>query len=408
MSLIGPSFSAKTFIENLRSPLGFLILVSVAMPIAMSGWLALLNNFVVEKANFTGSEIGWLHTVREIPGFLTFTIVFILFFVREQRLIIFSLMTLGFSVALVGHFPFFSGLMITTLISSIGFHYFEAAQQTLQLQWLDKKKAPQILGWLLASSSLASLITFGFVAMMYSYFEPTYQQVYYICGMITVLLAMFAFFFWPKFPTSKQPKQRIVIKKAYWLYYVLQFVCGARRQIFSVFAAFMLVEKFGLEVHQVSWLLLLNFSINILFGPFVGWLIGRIGEKWTLITEYSGLTLVFFSYSLIYFLDFPAWVAAALYIIDHLFYAMMIAQKTYLQKIALSEDLAPTTAVAFTINHIAAVFLPVVLGYVWIISPPLVFILATFLALSSLILSFAIPENPSPGYETIFSRKYGI
>ena len=408
MSLIGPSFSAKTFRESLRSPLGFLILVSVAMPIAMSGWLALLNNFVVEKANFTGSEIGWLHTVREIPGFLTFTIVFILFFVREQRLIIFSLMTLGFSVALVGHFPFFSGLMITTLISSIGFHYFEAAQQTLQLQWLDKKKAPQILGWLLASSSLASLITFGFVAVMYSYFEPTYQQVYYICGMITVLLATFAFLFWPKFPTSKQPKQRIVIKKAYWLYYVLQFVCGARRQIFSVFAAFMLVEKFGLEVHQVSWLLLLNFSINILFGPFVGWLIGRIGEKWTLITEYSGLTLVFFSYSLIYFLDFPAWVAAALYIIDHLFYAMMIAQKTYLQKIALSEDLAPTTAVAFTINHIAAVFLPVVLGYVWIISPPLVFILATFLALSSLILSFAIPKNPSPGYETIFSRKYGI
>ena len=408
MSLIGPSFSAKTFRENLHSPLGFLILVSVAMPIAMSGWLALLNNFVVEKANFTGSEIGWLHTVREIPGFLTFTIVFILFFVREQRLIIFSLMTLGFSVALVGHFPFFSGLMITTLISSIGFHYFEAAQQTLQLQWLDKKKAPQILGWLLASSSLASLITFGFVAVMYSYFEPTYQQVYYICGMITVLLATFAFLFWPKFPTSKQPKQRIVIKKAYWLYYVLQFVCGARRQIFSVFAAFMLVEKFGLEVHQVSWLLLLNFSISILFGPFVGWLIGRIGEKWTLITEYSGLTLVFFSYSLIYFLDFPAWVAAALYIIDHLFYAMMIAQKTYLQKIALSEDLAPTTAVAFTINHIAAVFLPVVLGYVWIISPPLVFILATFLALSSLILSFAIPKNPSPGYETIFSRKYGI
>ncbi len=168
----------------------------------------------------------------------------------------------------------------------------------------------------------------------------------------------------------------------------------------------MLVEKFSLEVHQISWLLLLNFSINILFGPFVGWLVGRIGEKWTLITEYSGLTLVFFSYSLIYFFDFPAWVAAALYIIDHLFYAMMIAQKTYLQKIALAEDLAPTTAVAFTINHIAAVFLPVVLGYVWLISPPLVFILATFLALSSLILSFAIPKNPSPGYETIFSAKY--
>ncbi|GIS14894.1 MAG: MFS transporter [Alphaproteobacteria bacterium] len=398
------SFLKTIFKEYLRTPVGFLILVSIAMPIAMSGWLALLNNFVVERANFSGAEIGWLHTVREIPGFLTLSIVFVLPFIREQRLIILSLITLGGAVAMVGYYPIFTGLMITTLVSSIGFHYFEAAQQTLQLQWLDKKKAPQILGWLLAASSGASLLTFGTIAIIYSHFDFTYKQMYIYCGSITIFLAVIAFIFWPKYPTQKQITKKVIIKKAYWLYYVLQFICGARRQIFSVFAAFMLVEKFGLEVHQVSWLLLLNFSVNLIFAPFVGWLIGRIGEKWTLITEYSGLSIVFFAYSLIYFLDWPAWVAAALYIIDHLFYAMMIAQKTYLQKIALKEDLASTTAVAFTINHIAAVFLPVILGYVWIISPPLVFILATFLALSSLLISFAVPENPFPGNETIFSK----
>ncbi len=398
------SYLKTIFKEYLRTPVGFLILVSIAMPIAMSGWLALLNNFVIERANFSGAEIGWLHTVREIPGFLTLSIVFVLPFIREQRLIILSLITLGGAVAVVGYYPIFTGLMITTLVSSIGFHYFEAAQQTLQLQWLDKKKAPQILGWLLAASSGASLLTFGTIAIMYSHFDFTYKQMYIYCGSITIFLAVIAFIFWPKYPTQKQITKKLIIKKAYWLYYVLQFICGARRQIFSVFAAFMLVEKFGLEIHQVSWLLLLNFSVNLIFAPFVGWLIGRIGEKWTLITEYSGLSIVFFAYSLIYFLDWPAWVAAALYIIDHLFYAMMIAQKTYLQKIALKEDLASTTAVAFTINHIAAVFLPVILGYVWIISPPLVFILATFLALSSLLISFAVPENPFPGNETIFSK----
>ena len=398
------SFLKKIFKEYLRTPVGFLILVSIAMPIAMSGWLALLNNFVIERANFSGAEIGWLHTVREIPGFLTLSIVFVLPFIREQRLIILSLITLGGAVAVVGYYPIFTGIMITTLVSSIGFHYFEAAQQTLQLQWLNKKKAPQILGWLLAASSGASLLTFGTIAIMYSHFDFTYKQMYIYCGSITIFLAIIAFIFWPKYPTQKQTTKKLIIKKAYWLYYILQFICGARRQIFSVFAAFMLVEKFGLEVHQVSWLLLLNFSVNLIFAPFVGWLIGRIGEKWTLITEYSGLSIVFFAYSLIYFLDWPAWVAAALYIIDHLFYAMMIAQKTYLQKIALKEDLASTTAVAFTINHIAADFLPLILGYVWIISPPLVFILATFLALSSLLISFAVPENPFPGNETIFSK----
>ena len=401
---ISSNFSKKTFEQYFRSPVGFLILVSIAMPIAMSGWLALLNNFVIEKASFSGKEIGWLHTIREIPGFLTLTIIFVLPFIREQRLIVLSLILLGGAVALVGHFPFFSGLMITTLISSIGFHYFEAAQQTLQLQWLDKKKAPQILGWLLAASSGASLLTFGAIAIIYSYFDFTYQQMYICCGTVTIFLAIMAYVFWPKYPAQPQKKKKIIIKKVYWLYYVLQFICGARRQIFSVFAAFMLVEKFSLEVHQISWLLLFNFSVNLLFGPFVGWLIGQIGEKWTLITEYSGLTLVFFTYGLIYIFDWPAWIAATLYVIDHLFYAMMIAQKTYLQKIALKEDLASTTAVAFTINHIAAVFLPVILGFVWIISPPLVFILATILALLSLLTSFAVPKNPCPGNETIFSK----
>ncbi len=401
---ISSNFSKKTFEQYFRSPIGFLILVSIAMPIAMSGWLALLNNFVIEKASFSGKEIGWLHTIREIPGFLTLTIIFVLPFIREQRLIVLSLILLGGAVALVGHFPFFSGLMITTLISSIGFHYFEAAQQTLQLQWLDKKKAPQILGWLLAASSGASLLTFGAIAIIYSYFSFTYKQMYICCGTVTIFLAIIAYVFWPKYPIQPQKKKKIIIKKVYWLYYVLQFICGARRQIFSVFAAFMLVEKFGLEVHQISWLLLFNFSVNLLFGPFVGWLIGQIGEKWTLITEYSGLTLVFFTYGLIYIFDWPAWIAATLYVIDHLFYAMMIAQKTYLQKIALKEDLASTTAVAFTINHIAAVFLPVILGFVWIISPPLVFILATILALLSLLISFAVPNNPYPGNETIFSK----
>ena len=127
------SFLKTIFKEYLRTPVGFLILVSIAMPIAMSGWLALLNNFVVERANFSGAEIGWLHTVREIPGFLTLSIVFVLPFIREQRLIILSLITLGGAVAIVGYYPIFTGLMITTLVSSIGFHIISHQEVNVRL-----------------------------------------------------------------------------------------------------------------------------------------------------------------------------------------------------------------------------------------------------------------------------------
>ncbi|MBT5574605.1 MAG: MFS transporter [Alphaproteobacteria bacterium] len=405
MSLISSAVSSKTLKEHLRSPVGFLILISIAMPIAMSSWVALLNNFVIEKAFFTGVEIGWLHTVREIPGFLTITIIFAILVIKEQRLAVLSLILIGGAVALTGYFPIFSGLLITTFLSSIGFHFFEAVNQSLQLQWLDKKKAPQILGWLLAVGSTTSLITYLIIALGFSYFDLSYQQVYVGSGFMTILLAMVAYLCWPRFPEKHPQNKKIVIKKAYWLYYALQFVAGARRQIFSVFAAFMMVEKFGFEVHELTWLFIINFILNIIFGPIMGWLVARLGERWALTTEYIGLTIVFIAYGGVYMFSWAAWVAATLYVIDHLFFAMAFAQKTYFQKIAEPADLAPTTALAFTINHIAAVTLPAFLGYLWLTSPASVFIFAAGLAIISVFLSLLIPRHPTIGNETIFSSK---
>ena len=195
MSLISPAFLAKSFKEHIRSPIGFLILVSIAMPIAMSSWIALLNNFVIEKASFTGVEIGWLHTVREIPGFLTITVIFAILVIKEQRLAVISLILIGGAVALTGYFPIFSGLLITTFISSIGFHFFEAVNQSLQLQWLDKKKAPQILGWLLAVGSATSLVTYLIIAIGFAYFDLSYEQVYVSAGLMTILHAIIAYLF---------------------------------------------------------------------------------------------------------------------------------------------------------------------------------------------------------------------
>ena len=110
------------------------------MPIAFNAWSAQLNNFVVEAANFTGVEIGILQSLREVPGFLAFTTVFVLLILREQTFAVLSLSLLGLGVAMTGFFPTEYGLYFTTVIMSIGFHYFEAVKQSLSLQWLGKKR----------------------------------------------------------------------------------------------------------------------------------------------------------------------------------------------------------------------------------------------------------------------------
>jgi hypothetical protein len=387
-----------------RRPATLLFLMAAAMPISFATWSALLNNFVKEAAGFTGVEIGWLHTVREIPGFLAIGVIVLLWAVREQALALISLALLGAATAVTALFPSYGGILTLTLLSSIGFHYFETVNQSLQLQWIDRKHAPQTIGWIVAIGSGASMVAYGVIVLTWKTFNLSYEMVYATSGGLTVVIAIFAALAYPRFEAPHPQLKHFVLRRRYWLYYLLQLMAGARRQIFVVFAAFMMVERFGFAVDEVTALFLINYLINMLAAPHMGRAVGRFGERNALIFEHSGLVCVFLAYGGIYWFGWGVAVAATLYVIDHLFFSLAFALKTYFQKIAAPEDIAPTAAVAFTINHIAAVFLPALLGYLWVTSPAAVFGLAASFAAVSLLLSLLIPRHPEPGYETIFAR----
>ena len=387
-----------------RRPVFLLFLLALGSPIAFNIWSALLNNFVIERANFTGVEIGWLHTVREIPGFLAIGVIVLIMFIREQVLGIIALALLGAATAITAWFPSFGGLLTITMLSSIGFHYFETVNQSLQLQWISKERAPQVLGWIVAIGSGASLLSYGLLLLTWDLFNLSYNFVYMCAGGAVVLIAIFCALSFPQFEAPTPQLKTFVLRRRYWLYYALQFMSGARRQIFVVFAAFMMVERFGFKVHEVTGLLLINYIANMIFAPLMGKAVTVWGERRALVFEYAGLIIVFLAYGGIYWFGWGVMLAMVLYIIDHMFFALAFALKTYFQKIADPQDIAPTAAVAFTINHIAAVFLPVLLGYLWVTSPGAVFILAACMALVSLLLALLIPRHPEKGYETVFSR----
>lgn len=388
--------------KNLVNPISLLILMSIAMPIAFNAWAALLNNFVVEKAAFTGIEIGILQSLREVPGFLAFTMVFVLLVIKEQIFAVFALALLGLGVAITGFFPTVFGLYFTTVLMSIGFHYFEAVKQSLSLQWLSKEEAPQVLGRLIAVGSLTSLIVYASLWALLEIFQASYLVNFFIAGGLCMILALVMYFMFPIFPAKTIQNKNLILRKRYWLYYLLTFLSGARRQIFMVFAAFLMVEKFGYSASQVTLLFLINYAFNWLFAEKIGQLIGKFGERKALTLEYLGLIFVFIAYGLV---DNPT-LAAGLYILDHMFFAMAIAISTYFQKIADPKDMASSAGVSFTINHIAAVVIPAALGMVWIWSHSLVFYIGACFALASLIAAQYIPKTPSPGNETSFTGRF--
>ncbi|PLX60185.1 MFS transporter [Sedimenticola selenatireducens] len=377
-----------------------LMLMAAAVPISFAAWQALLNNFAIEMAAFTGKEMGILQSLREIPGFLAFGVIFLLLLFREQTLAYISLLLLGIGTALTGFFPSVIGLYLTTIVMSLGFHYYETLQTSLALQWIDKQSSAETLGRLIATGSFAAILTFGLIWLANDLLQLDYQWLYLLTGGITVIIALIAWIAFPLFPQHTEQHKHMVLRRRYWLYYALTFMSGARRQIFVVFAGFLMVEKFGYSVGDIAMLFLLNASMNVLFARRIGRLVGRIGERNALLIEYTGLILVFSGYALVE----QAELAAGLYVLDHLFFAMAIALKTYFQKIAAPEDIAATAGVSFSINHIAAVVIPASFGLLWLASPELVFYFGAAMALVSLLLSLLIPDAPKAGYEHRFSR----
>ncbi|EMB2739481.1 MFS transporter [Vibrio parahaemolyticus] len=383
-----------------RTPQNFLLLISIIVPIAFSTWMALLNNFVIEKANFDGADIGLLQSVREIPGFLAFTAVFLLLFIREQRFMLVSLAMLTLGTALTGYFPTLYGLLFTTLLMSTGFHYFETLKQSLSLQWLSKEEAPEMLGKFISVGALASLFTYGAIWILLEQLKFDFKTVYLLAGGVGFVLIIVMALAFPQFKTAVPQNKKHVLRKRYWLYYALTFMSGARRQIFTVFAGFLMVEKFGYSAADITLLFLINYLFNFLFAKRIGRFIGVVGERKALTFEYVGLIFVFVGYGLV---QTAEW-AAALYVVDHLFFALALAIKTYFQKIADPADMASTAGVAFTINHIAAVVIPVTFGMIWLVSPSSVFYIGAGMAAVSLLLSLNIPAKPEEGNETRLLR----
>ena len=384
-----------------RSPVVMLMLMAAAMHISFAVWGALLNNFTIERGEFTGAEIGMLQSIREIPGFLSFAVVFLLLLMREQLLALVSLLLLGLGTAATGYFPSTYGLYITTFIMSVGFHYYETVNQSLSLQWLSKSEAPRQMGKIIAVGSFSTIAAYGLIYLTWNLMGLGYVHVYAIGGLVSVAIVVFLRFAYPRFSEEVPQRKHLFLRKRYWLYYALTFMSGARRQIFIVFAGFMMVEKFGYSVTQLTTLFLANAVFNMIFAPMIGSMIGKWGERRALTFEYVGLVLIFVTYA---FVTNP-WIAAGLYLVDHAFFALAIAIKTYFQKIADPADIAPTAGVAFSINHIAAVGIPVSFGLIWLGNPAAVFLMGAGMAFVSLILARLIPTTPEPGQEFIWSRR---
>jgi hypothetical protein len=357
----------------------YLAVLTISSTIGLQAWLTLFNNFAVDIAGLDGNHVGVIQSVREVPGFLALLAVYIIMILKEHRLSALSILVLGLGLALTGLFPSYPGLILTTLVMSFGFHYYETTNMSLTLQYFDEITSPWVFGKQ-RSYAAASSIALGFLIYALAFFL-SFAQIYLLIGGLIIAAAVWGYTQQPAKQTVIPQRKKMIFRKKYWLFYFLTFMAGARRQIFMAFSVLLMVQKFHYSIQEITILFVINNIFNYYLSPLIGKSIIRFGERRVLSLEYLSLVFIFIAYATT---DFK-WVVAILYILDHIFFNFSIAIRTYFQKVGDPRDIAPSMAVGFTINHIAAVFLPAIGGFLWIVDYRIPFFGGAVMAVISLI-----------------------
>ena len=359
----------------------FLLISTIASSAGIQAWQTLINNFAVEAARLSADEIGFIQSIREVPGFLSMLVIYLLLVLSEQRAASLSVLVLGLGLSVTGYFPSFWGLTATTLIMSAGFHYYEPLNQSLTLQHFNTFEAPVVLSRIRAVGALAN-IAIG-VAIYFLADFLGYTGMFAATGAVVALAGLWGLCKKPCETNAPPQKKKMYLRRKYWLYYLLTFLEGSRRQIFIVFAVYLLVKKFDYSIQAITVLFVVNNAINYFLNPMIGRAINRFGERQLLSIEYAGMILVFFTYA---YTDSHI-VAGIMFVLDYLLFNFNVGVRTYYQKIAAPEDMASGMAMGFTINHIAAVVVPVLGGILWMVDYKIPFFIGIGLGLLSLALT---------------------
>jgi len=356
----------------------FLFVLTFACTVGFQAWSIMCTNFAVDVVGLNAAQLGIIHSVREVPGLLAAIVIMLLCLMREETLAAIAVLALGLGVLLTGMFPSYGGMLATTLLMSAGFHFFEANNQSLIMQAYDTRVAPLVMGRLRGLTAGGNLLA-GVLILGCSSFLG-FPLMYLGIGGLAFCAALYALSRRPD--CSSLPKQRtgLVLKKRYWLFYALTMLAGARRQIFTVFSVLLLVERFEYSIVGISVLFIINNAINWFLNPLIGKAINLWGERRLLTLEYIAVLGIFSGYAL---LDNHL-IICVLYVVDQIVYNFAIAVRTFFQKIAAPEDIAPSMAVSVTINHLAAVGVPAVGGMLWLADYRMPFWMGAGLALVSL------------------------
>jgi len=317
------------------------------------------TNFFIDTLGLTGEQVLWLEGIREIPGLALMFIAALVMHLPLAWQTAAYILIMGIGYALYAPVDSYGALILVALIASLGMHGWLPLNSALGMSLTTKDKSGRVMGILSSVSALASIVGMGGMALAGKLLATMSLRVYYALGGALIIVAAVFVARLPKHIGSTEQRQpRMLLSRRYWLYYVLTFLQGSRKQAMGTFTTLVLVDHHGLEVWQISLLLLVSSIVNFAAAPSLGRWLDQYGEKATLTASYVLLTLCCAGYAVVR----SVWVLTVLVIFIRLLLVCGIGLSTYVNRIAPPEELAPTLSAGISINHVTSVGTPLLAG----------------------------------------------
>jgi hypothetical protein len=305
-------------------------------------------------------QLGFLESMREIPGLLAALTAGTVVMLAESRVAGLGLLITALGVGVTGFMPHFAGLMMITVLWSVGFHLYSVVSPAITLALAKGKEGGRHLGRMSAIGSASTLVGLGFALALSRFLPKVPYTVYFAVAGVSIGAAAYLCI---RLSTHAEgaPRARLIVRREYSLYYLLIFLEGCRRQIFSIFASFALIKVYHVPLYSMLVLQFVNAILISITAPRMGRVIDKRGEKGPLTWYAIGLILVFIGYATTRNLT----LLYGLFLIDNVLFSFNVGFTTYIHRIVRYGELTPCLAMGTTMNHIAAVTVPVGGALLW-------------------------------------------
>lgn len=341
------------------------------------------TNFFKQDLGMAGAQMGMMTAGREFMGFIIVALAALTMRFAPAKVAGASVILMAVGFAGYSRAQDFGSLMPAVFIGSIGFHGWTQLYYTLGLSLAEPGEEGRVMGRL---SRIASLGTLAAMVVTFLIVTVVGMRGMFLVSACVVTAGGIGLLMMPPLRGVVR-QQAFVLRKKYWLFYVLNFLDGCRFEIFQTFALFALVDVYGVSVQAITGLLIFNAVTNWWVAPKFGKLVDTRGERWVLTMTYTMHTIAFVGFGLfnMRFVLFGASLLGipsdrvdvdmaklviigllmAMYVLARIFIISGMSINTYLRKIAEPKDLSPSLAMGVTMSHIAAIFVPITAGILW-------------------------------------------